>query len=254
MEALRDFFDAYSRTARLYPALLAALPIVWTAAAFGARVEGGILSAIAASTVVLLAIATLSASYARDRGKVAEEDLIIRWGGLPTTILLRHSDDRIEKPTKDRWRHQLAAMCPDLSFPDATGELADSIGADAVYRSATRRLIEQRRDPTHRLIQKENTQYGFRRNLYGLKPTALVVLAGCAAGTAMLLRHIELTVPFDAVHQLDVLARANRAAAYAISLDAVTVAMWLLVVTPDYVRRAGDEYAIALLRSLDVKT
>jgi hypothetical protein len=59
------------------------------------------------------------------------------------------------------------------SRPHGSRRERDPSKADAAYDSAVRSLLEQRRRPSDRLVFSENCNYGFVRNLVGLKPIGL---------------------------------------------------------------------------------
>ena len=88
--------------------------------------------------------------------------------------MLRHTDSRLSNPTKDRYRSFLSSAVPGLALVSAQEEAANPEQADAGYDSANRWLLEHTRDRARfDLLFTENMNYGFRRNLLGLKPIAL---------------------------------------------------------------------------------
>lgn len=190
-------FDQYNREARLYPALIASAPVLWTIAVLAPQVftdwpKGTV-------TVVLCGCLLYSAaSLARHQGKRLEPKLLQLWGGWPTTTILRHRDSRIDSLTKRRYHSELERLCPGLKMPSCDEEAAFPEKADEVYRSATKRLIEARRGAKYQLLLSENASYGFRRNLLGLKSAAIAVARGehvrryraIPIGDAVLGRHV----------------------------------------------------------------
>ena len=52
---------------------------------------------------------------ARDLGKALEERLYQSWGGKPSAAMLRHTDCRLPRPTKDRYRSFLSSVVPGLA-------------------------------------------------------------------------------------------------------------------------------------------
>jgi hypothetical protein len=253
MESLIRFFDGYSRTARLYPALLTLAPLVLTVAlAEPGAINSGKVQAIV-SVVVLLGGTYLIASLARSRGKVREQELLKVWGGWPTTILLRHSDDTIDPETKARYHGLLAAM---TGKPTTTKveELLDPKGCDHRYRAATTRLMEARRDAKYGLVHNENASYGFRRNLLGLKPVGIAVSL-----SAMLVAVAAWQIGLQGFNGISlILAGWNHPVPVnlltAFVLDSMFAFLWVSVVTEGFVRQAANEYALALLRTLDEGT
>ena len=95
LSALTKLFDNYNRVARLYPALLALAPILCSAIVVFPSLVANIPRSTAAA-FGLPCLAYFLASLARSRGKMIEERLLANWGGWPTTVMLRHRDNRIE--------------------------------------------------------------------------------------------------------------------------------------------------------------
>lgn len=240
MEDMLKLFDAYNRVARIYPALFTLAPISWTAAVL---IPTGVSLQTSSAAVAGLIAASLLyalASLARFRGKSLEPKLLATWDGWPTTILLRHRDQTLDSVTKSRYRTTLGRLCHPLVWPSESDERFDPAAADSVYRSATLRLIEHRRDRRFTLLHRENASYGFRRNLLGLKPVALITLAACSIILAVALF----------VGQPDVQV-TRTGAILGFGADLIAAIFWLCVVRPVYVRQAAHEYAIALFRTLE---
>lgn len=165
-EMLAKVTDPYERQARLYPALLAGLPVIVMATVlYGSNSVITAASTVAASCGGLY----LLANIARERGRCLEPILYAAWGGKPTTQLLRHRDRSIEAPTKRRY-HAFLSQMVNLQFPDETEEVTNPSQADDMYQSAVRWLLNHTRDQSkYKMIFDENIAYGFRRNAYGLK-------------------------------------------------------------------------------------
>jgi hypothetical protein len=239
--------NRYWLVARLYPALLAFGPVLWSALAF----FPGLISDLGkgtASAVAVGCIVYLLSSLARYRGKVVEPKLLKEWGGWPTTVLLRHRDNRIDPHTKARYHASLTTLTG-VSLPTADQEKAAPADADNAYRSATKKLLELRRGKEYQMVADENASYGFRRNLFGLK---FIVL--CVALTSAILTGIvwwaTMTVPIT----LSGVGNSVRAYPYLpilFALDLAYAVMITFMVTSHFVRQAADEYALALFRTLD---
>jgi hypothetical protein len=233
-------FDSYARQARLYPALIVILPVallvvVWFPALW---TTWGALTSLASSFGIML----LLAQVARDRGKRLEPYLYQKWDGKPSVSLLRHRDTRIDKHTKDRYREFLNTQLPQLVLPTAEEERADPAAADAKYQSVTEWLLTQTRDTKRfSILFKENVSFGFRRNLWGLKPIGIAVslIAGLASVTAIF-----------SLYQI-----THQAPTPEIAL--VTAAVWLLLliwltlVAPSWIRIPADAYGRQLLAASD---
>jgi hypothetical protein len=240
-------FDSYSRIARIYPSLIALAPVSWSALVLFPSVFSSF-SKGAGFVVAATCIFYFLASLTRSLGKRIEPKLLARWGGWPSTILLRHRDGTLDPLTKARYHRELGALCG-LPVPSAVEENADPVAADDVYRSVTKKLIEQRRGSAYRLLHGENASYGFRRNLYGLKPVVVVetmlVLTLTGLGwwlitpqpyTRLIVAQSLINYPYFPV---------------LFSVDLAYLLPWFWAITPTFVFQAGREYGEALLRTLD---
>lgn len=247
IEKILRSFDPYSRVARVYPALLALGPIAWTAIILSPN----IVDTAAHSAIFVIAASCLLyflSSITRARGNAVEKGLLRKWGGWPTTVLLRHGDATFDSITKMRYHKKLSELS-ELSLPSAAEEKADLDHADAIYRSATKMLIEQRRGPDYRLIHIENASYGFSRNLLGLKPVALVetlILTSLTAGAWWL-----VTPQPYSKYQLAMSVITYPYLPALIAADVGYGLIWIWAITDQFVWQAGQEYAEALFRTLD---
>ena len=244
---ISELFDSYGRTARLYPAIVLLLPLTWHLALLGGTI-GLSLPEGAAAAAIGCAVLYLLAALARHKGKQAEPQLLAFWGGWPTSIFLRHRDGQLDAVTKGRY-HAAIAKFSGLVMPSPADEQAQPDHCEATYRSATKLLIEARRGEGFALVHKENAAYGFRRNLFGLRGLALTF------GLMLLISTVAIWVYQygGAANVRDVIAalKTDKAWLVAAGLDLVYLALFAFVVTRGFVRQAGDDYAIALLRTLD---
>lgn len=247
---LEKLFDRYQWVARWLPASITLLPLIVTCGAVKTDLFAGAIPPLCGSAAAASGLVVLLMNLARARGKAVEADLLAAWGGWPTTVLLRHGNGRIDRFTKERYHAALQALCPGLILPTPAEERAAPARADELYRSATTRLIERRRDASYKLLHRENAQYGFRRNLLGLKPVALLlVLVALALAGGVVWVGLGQLVPERAALYADL---ANRSSVYAaVGVDLASLVLWLMLVRPRFVRLSADEYAMALLRTLD---
>ena len=70
-----------------------------------------------------------------------EETLVKEWGGMPTTIALRHRDTFLDSISKQRYHAVIVAKLG-IVMPTVQEEIADPAKADDIYIRATRRLRE----------------------------------------------------------------------------------------------------------------
>ncbi len=165
--------DSYTRRARIYPALLAALPGLALAAVMVSWKDLGLSHAIATAAAGFLLYAF--GDLTRRLGKRNEDAIYRELGGKPSTAMLRHSDTTFDETTKASWLKFLATKIGS-NPPTVDEEKANPAAADAYYERCGNWLRENTRDhKKFNLIFEENVTYGFRRNLYGLKWLGLLL-------------------------------------------------------------------------------
>lgn len=229
--------DPYERQARLYPALLALLPLLAMVMLLYAPQSSSF--TLALTIAVSCGGLYLLTNLCREFGKRLEERLFRQWGGKPTTQLLRHRDKTIDAVTKRRYHSFLAAKI-NRAFPDEDQERHDPDAADEVYQSGIRWLLNHTRpDDSKRfdLLFKENVSYGFRRNALGLKPLGLIISIG-----SLVWALVAADVLFDSTHKyIDIVAlsRMPAPALSCLTLSAVMIGVWLSFFTRTSLRTAA---------------
>ena len=236
--------DPYDRRARLSPALLAVLPVVFLFISLfpNAQAVWTSLSGVA----VYCGCTMLMVQLGRSRGKSLEPELFRAWDGKPSVAMLRHCDTRLVQATKDRYRAFLERNVPELRFASPEQEKKCPTQADDGYESATNWLLTQTRDRERfRLIFEENINYGFRRNITGLKPLAVL--------TDILVVAILLAW-FSFLWTSEFLSTLNSMGIYA-QINGILVIfhliVFLFVVTRDWIRIPAEAYARQLLAACD---
>lgn len=247
---LTRLFDPYNRQARLYPALLAVLPLFLILLAWFPTLAniGQSLIAIAVACGLLFLIA----DFARTRGKRLEPVLLQEWGGWPTTIWLRHSDNHLSAEVTRRY-HSFFSRQPAIgAMPTQDEEERDPKNADERYAASVVWLKERCRGEAFPLVEKENATYGFRRNLLGLKPIGLLI---CAITLLAPLIVAVVRIRFRVLHPfqffIETYVGLPTALVGALAFSVIMLAAWLLTVKRIWVREAGDQYARALLANCD---
>jgi hypothetical protein len=244
---IADLFDSYARQARLFPGLLTVFPPLTVVLAWFPMLLlsnlGTALLTLATSCGLLYALGSL----ARTLGKNVEARLLKEWGGWPTTINLRFSGP-LEKPTLTRYHGFLGRNVPGLTMPSEDEERGNPGAADGVYASAVKWLKEETRKGFP-LVDKENAQYGFRRNLRGMRPIGIL---SCVAAVVFSLVAIVGRPPAISREALLQLASAQPPAIWAaIATCVVALVGWFWIVNDGWVRQAGNQYADALLAACD---
>ena len=192
--------------------------------------------------MVACGLTTVLSHMARERGRITQSKLIQQWGALPTTLWLRHSNNSLDKQTKQRYHHFLEQKVSGWIPPTEQEESLNPTEADAKYGSAVKWLLEHTRDKKkYSLILKENISYGFRRNTYGLKPFGL------------LLSLVIFTVGILCFYKQPValLIDKNLPQLCAIIFCFMMFLWWVFGVTKEWVRDSADAYARSLLAACE---
>jgi hypothetical protein len=225
--------DTYDRGARLAPAYLVFSPAVVFVVVLSLGTSdwwsklGGALVALGAPMLVV--------QWGRSGGRRKQELLWQKWGGAPTTRLLRFADGGSSVAVAQR--HEAVDRAIGTSLPTREQEAADPADADARYGAAVtalRALTEN--EP---LVLKENVAYGFRRNLWARK------CYGIAVALAVLAISIGWLVADAVGASLGSAAATAAAAAY----SALALLVWLAIVNEDWVREAAQAYAERLIQT-----
>ena len=169
---MRSVFDRYSLQARVFPVYITISPIILGLAAI--LPQGLDLPLGVATAIVFVPLAFLASQVGADFGKRLEKPLWIKWGGPPTTRFLRHSNGEFNRVTRQLLHTKLRSL--GLHVPSADDQQRDLKAADAHWEACTEVLIRRTRD--HKrfpLVYQGLTEYGFRRNLLGLKPFGLTL-------------------------------------------------------------------------------
>ena len=245
-----SFVDQYTFRARVQPALIVVLPLGFLCFAllpeypFFVTAFFALLGAAGGTAIV--------AQVGRDRGRKKQPDLWAGWGGSSTTRLLRHRRIPGDIELAPRLRHQIEEWisCP---LPTEQQEADDPKWADAKYDEVTNALREATRDKDKfGLVFAENVNYGFRRNLWGLKlygaPIAVVLFL--VSWTLLLLTIWGRPWPdpwWDVFISPDSVAVIRIAVSVA---NTAFAAFWLFWVRPSWVKVVANAYAERLMESV----
>lgn len=168
MKYLHTYFGIYEIKARFFPALLILFPLL-----FNLLIWYPELIELETSIIIVIAFVIsifFVAKIAREAGLKEQKKLVKKWGGLPTTIFLRHRDTTIDRITKDRYHSFLSKKIPNIQMPTKEEEKDNHNLYDLYYVSAVKWLLENTRDPVkYNMIHQDNSNYGFSRNMLGIK-------------------------------------------------------------------------------------
>lgn len=240
------FLDSYDRPARLYPAFLVLIPLaVQLVCLYG---TANILASSVLSILAFSGVAYVLGRFARDAGKSKQEQFFTKWGGAPTTQLLRHRNERIDVHTKERF-HRILSAGLGKTLPSAEQERADPKAADDLYRAATAWLIGRTRDTKrYPLVFKENVAFGFQRNALGLRWLGITVALGCSIWTMAHAQVLTGTAPYLAIEQVFDL---KPAIVMSLVVSSATHLAWLVFISESALRRTGFAYGERLLEACD---
>jgi len=239
LEDVSKYIDAYTARARLLPGLLAVLPIAVTCYAWkpGDLLDWNALGAI----IVGFGGTILLAFIARDLGKAAEDRLYKKWGGRPTELQLLHSSE-MEHALRARRHAALSSLFKDVPVPTADEEAKDREGSCKRFKTFTTLMITRYRTASDKypLVFEENCNYGFRRNIYGLRPIGIAV----AAITSVALG-LQLYILFSNHQPIHVISLAFEA------VNVLMLLVWIFWANESTVRRGANLYAERLFETLD---
>jgi hypothetical protein len=248
-------FDDYNRQARLTPALLVSLPIVLCFVSFfpdKLLSLGGLIGLIS-----WFGILGLLTQIVRNNGKAIEEKLYKEWGGKPTTFLLRHSSSQ-NKIQLARWHKNLHKLTDEI-IPNESEELLNPGRADNVYDACVKVLIEKTRDRSKfPLVYEGNRNYGFLRNLLGMKIAGIISsFLGVTCIGIQCIYIVDLSNITEWQYRNDLMQVLMRLKYSNIPPQTFTCLVvnifllitWLLWVNSNAVKNAADAYAARLLGS-----
>ena len=239
-------FDQYTARARIQPAFIVALPVGLLLFMF--LVENPI-AAMGFFGIFVVAGTAIAAQMGGEPGYNSQGKLWKDWGGPPTTRLLRHRKCPGDIAIASELRKSIEVWIG-WSLPAKWQEELCPEWADRRYAEATAWLIEATRDSAKfPLVFAENINYGFRRNLWGLRWWGRCTSGlGAAISWFMVLSitwwrhwpepwwHIFVEPDFGVVVRLAV-ATANT----------ILLMFWLCRVRPGWVKSAADLYARRLM-------
>jgi hypothetical protein len=231
--------DPYDRKARLYPALLLFLPAIVTVVMYLQTVLPLFQQLL--PIIVSCGVIFLLTHLVRDKGKQKEAKLFEKWDGMPSVVIFRHCDSRIDAITKARYHNRLSTMCQTVS-PTIENEQTDKKGTDIIYTAWSNYLRGQTRDKSKfNLLFQENINYGFRRNIFGVRRLGIIVsflcvLANIGWGYTTYKSGVSLII-----NQF-----------ISIGTSGILLMCWVFVFSTEWVRVPANAYAERLTEAIDV--
>jgi len=230
--------DRYSLEARVAPVVILLLPLAVFAAValswFDISLPGlgsvptsaiGVVIFVVTSCVVL-------ASHVGRSGRRKQDWLFDLWGGPPLRRAMRHDSERDDAMSWDRITALLEVRIG-TPRPTAHDETEDPVVAERVYSDFENELKQATRD--HKVfpeVARENRSFGFRRNLWAMKPWAVSV------GLLLVAVAVWFSIWGPA-------ADRKLFVGTLVVIGLVTL-WWKFIITTDWVRDAADAYVVAM--------
>ena len=231
---MNSLFDRYSWRARVIPVYITAMPAVLALVAW--LPQSLALPTGAITTIVLVPLAYLASQVGADFGKRLEKHLWLMWDGPPTTRFLRHANDEFNAVTREKLFAKLRSI--GLDIPSEDCQERNPRGADTLLEACTSETIRRTRNRERfPLVHQGLTDYGFRRNLLGLKPFGLA-----------------LSIVAELVCLWRVIVGWGSQEVIAIAMGALVVSLlllviWVFLVKERWVAASADRYARYLLEA-----
>jgi hypothetical protein len=234
-------FDNYSLKARYYPVIILFLPIVVLGFFYSQQFES--VFHFLGSVGVVGALTYLFSQLGRDQGKRKEFLLWNSWGGAPTIQLMRFQNSYLDTHTKHRYHQKLHQLCSASVSPNVDLETNYPEKADDIYRAWTKYLISQTRDTKKfSLLYKENINYGFRRNLWGLRSFAIFLAVGL-----LICNYLFWSLKLNEFNP----ALFPKSFLYSSIGIGLIIIFWLLIVNKNWVKLVAFSYAERLCECVD---
>lgn len=230
--------DNYSLRARYLPVVISTLPLLLTISTLFPNNYIGI--GILAGFITSAGITAILAQIGRDYGKNKEDKFNSIYGGKATTCLLRHQTSIINSNTLERYHIKLSKSLK-TKKPTLKYENDHPAECDIIYESWIDWLKTKTRDKKkYSLIFEENVNYGFRRNLWGIKPFGIIFSI-----IALLASLINAIIHFQNNKSMLLYILI------VIMINTLFIIFWIIIVSAKWVRLAANEYAKRLLESCE---
>jgi hypothetical protein len=232
------WLDEYERRARLVPGLLAIFPVAILLSVLSLRQLPTVSYVMGAA--VLIGTPVVVADIVRQQGRKAEKTLWKSWGGPPTTAWLRLRDPSDNEVQRDLWRKAVAEVSG-VELLSLRAEHANPSRADQAIATAIGQVRDRTRDTEKfKLLFDENRNYGFARNLYGVRWTGRGISLGGALIVGAYMAWLSLGRHQDGITAENLFGVASCLAFFI---------YWCVWPTPGRVREAANKYAQRLLQS-----
>lgn len=231
--------NEYSIKARIYPIVFILIPIVILGITYSIQYKN-YLTTLSSLTISGL-FAYFFSNIGRDAGKKKENKLWQLWGGMPSAQLMNFDDNGIDRLTKEKYHSKLLTLAPINETVDF--KTTDQNKKTEIYSYWTKFLISQTRDTKlYSLLFYENISYGFRRNLWALKPIGIIILISC-----IIINVIIQEIKYRGFTFLDFTTEFYVSE----TLLIILLLIWIFIINPSWVKIPAFSYANRLLESVN---
>ncbi|MDX3712274.1 hypothetical protein [Streptomyces europaeiscabiei] len=232
------WLDEYERRARLVPGLLAIFPVAILLSVLSLRQLPT--ASYAMGAVVLIGTPVVVADIVRQQGRKVEETLWAGWGGPPTTAWLRLREPSGNEVQRDLWRKAVAEVSR-VELLGLRAERANPSRADQAIAAAVGQVRDRTRDnEKFKLLFNENRNYGFARNLYGVRWIGRGISLGGVLVVGAHMAWLSLGRHQDGITAENL---------FGVALCFAFFIYWCLWPSPGRVQEAANKYAQQLLQA-----
>ncbi|MDS3905725.1 hypothetical protein RJB87_11045 [Staphylococcus hominis] len=232
--------NEYELKARIFPASLTILPFVITILPWFSQLIS--LKSSLLISIILIILLFFLGKLARERGKKVQGKLIQKWGGLPATLQLSHLDNTIDIETKKRYHDYLQKNIEGLKLPSRNEEIQNPKSSQDKYESAVKWLLENTRDTKKfPLLYQDNINYGYSRNMLGMKWLTVIISVFSIVLNFCLLYFLN----YDFIEEITINVIIS------ILINSFIIIIWIFFVNEKWVKSTAEAYARTLLSTCE---
>lgn len=230
----------YELKSRIFPASLTILPFVITILLWFPELIN------LESSLIILVILIISLFFlgklARERGKRVQSKLIQKWGSLPATLQLSHLDNTIDIETKKRYHDYLQKNIEGLNLPSQNEEIENPKYSQDKYESAVKWLLENTRDTKKfPLLYQDNINYGYSRNMLGIKYLGVII----SIFSLILNFYLLYSLNYESIDEVTINIIIS------ILISSFIIIIWIFFVNEKWVKSTAEAYARTLLSTCE---
>lgn len=233
MNQILNLFDAYNLRVRFSVGLILITPVIISI--YLLIPDASNFSFTVIILILCFGLCNLMMSLSRFHGRKAIVKCFPKL--MPAQQMLMPNDKTLDPITKKRYHEFLSSKIKNLTFKNETVATLNSC------KSAVSWLISQTRDSnSFPLIKEETINFGFSKNLYGLKNLGIAISA--------FLTILQTTIIIAKVHlKFGLVEYTNLIASTLISF--LFTVIWIFFINKEWVKNSGFKYAKTLLSACD---